>query len=76
MEIDDETRAALGWGTGEDREDGLHVNKQSGHQPSRIAPGDVDGRSKRNWRHRNMPANGPSRSLAAKATPNPDKEAA
>ena len=76
MEIDDETRAALGWGTGEDREDGLHVNKQSGHQPSRIAPGDVDGRSKRNWRHRKMAAQAPQRLASAKATPNPDKEAA
>lgn len=51
LDLDDETRAELGWGTHEEREDGLRVNKAV-IQPSRIAPGDIDGRSKRNWRHK------------------------
>lgn len=51
LELDDETLAALGWGTGEEREDGLHVNKAV-IQPSRVAPGGIDGRHRRNWRRK------------------------
>ena len=50
MRLDDETLALLGWGALESREDGLHLVRTL--KPSRIAAGDVDGRSKRNWRHK------------------------
>lgn len=68
MDLDEETRAMLGWGSErDDRDDRLSPTRLGG-QMSRIAPGDVDGRSKRNWRHRKMPANGPARPVVRQST--------
>ena len=49
MDLDEDTLALLGWGT--DASDST-THYLSGPKPSRIAPGDVDGRSKRNWRRK------------------------
>ena len=47
LELDEETLAELGWGTAEDREERLRVNHSVFKVPvSRIATGDIDGRSK------------------------------
>ena len=47
MDLDDDTLALLGYAT--DRESySLHEHQQR----TRIAPGAIDGRSRRNWRHR------------------------
>lgn len=45
LELDEETLAELGWGTAEEREDKLSPTRLGGN-PSRIAPGDIDGRHK------------------------------
>lgn len=56
MDLDDETRAALGWGsTRDDREDQLRPNRMGG-RPSRTPPGEVDGRSRQNWRRKRASA--------------------
>ncbi len=49
LDLDDETLAALGWGT--DATDST-THYVSAPKPSRIAPGDIDGRSRRNWRRK------------------------
>lgn len=45
LELDEETRAELGWGRGEHPEDALHPTRMGGN-PSRITTGDIDGRHK------------------------------
>ena len=58
LDLDDETREQLGWGDGRDTDDRgvpmtpTFAQRVRRNEGSRIAPGDVDGRSKRNWRHK------------------------
>ncbi len=49
LDLDDETLAALGWGTDASESTTHYV---SAPKASRIAPGAIDGRSRRNWRHK------------------------
>ena len=64
MKLDDETRALLDWGTEFERDAPLFTPSNHANRPpsderpgllgSRTAPGDIDGRSKRNWRRKRL----------------------
>ena len=53
LELDQETLQALGWGTDVSESTTHYV---SAPKPSRTPPGEVDGRSRRNWRHKRQDA--------------------
>ena len=52
LDLDDETLESLGYATERTAFDDRLSPTRLGGNPSRIATGDIDGRSKRNWRHR------------------------
>lgn len=59
LDLDDETREALGWGS-HIEERGVPSFALAVPKPPRPPkPVKFDGRSRRNWRHRNMPAKSP-----------------